>query len=63
MTNNQTTKILCYLVAIKDFTYMFNTELEAKHFFKLKKLEGEKPILSAFIETTTVVLSNKILSC
>ena len=63
MTNNQTIKTICYLVAIKEHTYMFNTELEAKHFFKLKKLEGEKPILSALTETTTVVLSNKILSC
>lgn len=63
MDNNQTTKVICYLVQIKDDTYMFNTEVESRHFFRLKKLEGAKPILSALTETTTVILTKRVLAC
>lgn len=63
MTTNQETKTLCYLVAVKEFTYMFDTKVEAENFFKLKKRLGEKPILSCLVETVTTVLSNKIIGC
>lgn len=63
MTNNQTIKTFCYTVAVNEHTYMFDTELEARHFYKLRKLEGEKPVLSALVETTTITLTNRIIAC
>ena len=63
MSDNQTIKVLCYLVALKNDTYMFSTEKEAKEFFDQKKLHNEKPILSALTEITTITLTKRILAC
>lgn len=63
MTTNNETKTLCYLVLIKDLTYMFNTKIEAEKFFKTKKLMGEKPVLSSLVSTTTTTISNRIIGC